>query len=117
METLVLDEESGMRGRHAVDWAEANTIGLKYKAPRQKTWMVERHNELLRIGLHLTESQMIKEGMEVPFPQVLAIVTFTKHALALVNNSTPYQALLVRQPTLLPPLEGGHNSSATDDKI
>ena len=54
METLVMDEETGMRGRCVMDWAEANTVGLKYKAPRQKAWIVERHNELIRHGLHLS---------------------------------------------------------------
>ena len=114
METLTLDEEAGMRHRHAVDWAEVNNIGLKFKAPRQKAWLVERHNELLRRGLHLTESQMVKEGIVMVFAIVLSIVTFMKNALTVVNTSTPYQALFGRQPALLPPLEGGYNGSIVD---
>jgi len=116
MQTLVLDEESGMRGRCAVDWAEANNIGLKYKAPRQKAWIVERHNELLRQGLHTTETQMIKEGIVMPFKVILATVTFAKNALTVINDSTPYQAVLGRQPSILPPLEGGYNGSLVDDQ-
>ena len=103
MQTLVLDEESGMRGRCAVDWAEANNIGLKYKAPRQKAWIVERHNELLRQGLHTTETQMIKEGIVMPFKVILATVTFAKNALTVVNDSTPYQAVGTRKATKHPP--------------
>ena len=35
METLVLDEETGMRGRCATDWAEANSIGLNRPIKRR----------------------------------------------------------------------------------
>ncbi len=114
METLVLDEETGMRGRAAQDWAESNGISLKYKAPRQKAWLVERHNELLREGLHVIETQMIKEGIKAPFEQILATATFMKNALTSVNGSTPYQAVLGRQPAMLPPLEGGYLGQIDD---
>jgi hypothetical protein len=116
MQTLVLDEEGGMRGRCALDWAEANNIGLKYKAPRQKAWLVERHNELLRRGLHTTETQMVKEGIVLPFPVILSIVLFAKNSLTVINDSTPYQAVMGRQPSILPPLEGGYNGSLVDDQ-
>ncbi len=85
METLVMDEETGMRGRCVMDWAEANTVGLKYKAPRQKAWIVERHNELIRHGLHTTETQMIKEGIVAPFEQVVTLVFFMKNSLTVIN--------------------------------
>ena len=76
--------------------------------------MVERHNELLRKGLHLTETQMINEGLTAPFAQVLAITTFAKNALTVINESTPYQAVLGRQPRILPPLEGGYQLQMDD---
>ena len=60
METLTQDEETGMRGQHAAEWAASNEIGLKFKAPRQKAHIVERHNKILRDGLHLTEAQLGK---------------------------------------------------------
>jgi hypothetical protein len=34
MGTLTLDEETGMRGRRAADWADAHNIQLRFKAPR-----------------------------------------------------------------------------------
>ena len=68
---------------------EANNIGLKFKATRQKAWLVEWHNELLRHGLHLTESQMIKEGIVMSFSVILALGAFMKKALTV---AIPYQA-------------------------
>jgi len=59
METLTQDE-TGMRGQHAAEWAASNEIGLKFKAPRQKAHIVERHNKIIRDGLHLTETQLEK---------------------------------------------------------
>jgi len=107
MGTLVTDVESGLSGRCAMDWALANGVNIKFKAPRQKAWIVERHNEILRRGLHGTESQLKKESLTASFEMVLAQVTFMHNSLTVINSSTPYQALLGRQPAMLPPLEGG----------
>ena len=46
MRVLVSDGESGMRSREAADWASAHRIHLKFKAPDQKAWVVERHHEI-----------------------------------------------------------------------
>ena len=108
MGVLVLDEETGMRGQAVIDWSSTHGVHLKFKAPRQKAWIVERHNEVLRRGLHGTESQLLAEDIRVPFEQVLATVTFMGNSLTVVNTSTPYQAVLGRQPAMLPPLDGGH---------
>ena len=105
METLTQDE-TGMRGQHASEWAASNEIGLKFQAPRQKAHIVERHNKILRDGLHFTEAQLEKETIKAPLTVVLAQVTFMKNALTTIHESTAYHALLGRQPALLPPLEG-----------
>ena len=60
-----------MRGQAAIDWAATNGVHLRFKAPRQKAWIVERHNEIFRRGLHGTESQLKREDVKVPFEQVL----------------------------------------------
>ena len=54
MTTLVMDHEPAMQGLYATDWASAQGTALKFKAPRQKAWIVERHNEMLRHGVHTT---------------------------------------------------------------
>ena len=114
MTVLCLDEETGMRGQCAMDWALAVGVHLKFKAPRQKAWLVERHNEIIRQGLHRTESQLRKEDIRATFDQVLATTIFMKNSLTVINSSTPYQALLGRQPAMLPPLEGGHAGQCHD---
>jgi len=108
MTTLTLDEETGMRGQAAFDWASTAGVHMKFKAPRQRAWIVERHNEIIRHGLHTTEQQLIKEGSRCTFVYALAIVLFMKNSLTVINNHTPYQGLLGRQPAMLPPIEGGH---------
>ena len=81
---------------------------MKYKAPRQRAWLVERHNGILREAMHRTEQQCKKEGLIATVEQVLATVVLMHNSLICINNSTPYQALLGRQPAMLPPLEGGY---------
>ena len=107
MQTLTLDGETGMRGKDVDDWAMYNQITLKYKAPHQKAWLVERHNALIRAALQRAEAQVIKESLCISFTTVLGLVTFMHNALVCINNHTPYQGLLGRQPSLLPLLEGG----------
>ena len=67
MHRLTLDEETTMRGRAATDWAVQNQVTLNFKAPRQKAWLVERHNEILRQELHRTELQLKKVSLITSF--------------------------------------------------
>ena len=115
MKLLVLDGETAMRGQAASDWAEANSVELKFKAPDQKAWTAERHQELLRQSCHTTESQLQKEGIHLPFEQVLAMVTFAHNALVHIGRHTPYQGLYGRQPALLPQAEGCTQLELTDE--
>ena len=93
MKVLVVDGEQGLRGRAASDWAEANSVELKFKAPQQKAWIAERHQEILRHTAHTVESQLVKEGISIPFEQVLASITFAHNALTSIGGYTPYQGL------------------------
>ena len=79
-----------MRGQAAFDWAMASGVNLIFKAPRQKAWVVERHNELLRSAIHSSEEQLIKEQALYNFEMLLAAVTFMKNAMTHINRSTPY---------------------------
>ena len=110
MQVLTLDGEIGMRGKDVDDWAMYNQVTLKYKAPHQKAWLVERHNALIRSALQRAETQVTKESLCVSFNVVLGLVTSMHNALVSINNYTPYQALLGRQPALLPPPPRGRIS-------
>ena len=63
----------------------------------------------------MTETQLKRDGVQVPFEQVLATVTFMKNAITVINGATPYQAVLGRQPTILPPLEGGYQGEVSQE--
>lgn len=101
-------KESGLRGQAAFGWASANGISITYKAPRHMAWIVERANDIIRVGLHRTESQLSNESLVTTSSHALAILTFMKNSVTVVNKHTPYQALLGRQPAILAPLECGH---------
>ena len=109
MTTLVLDEEAGMRSQCVMDWAAASGINLIFRASRQKVWLAERHGDIFRSSLQTAEAQLVTEGLAVPFEQVLSSCVFMHNSLTVINNTTPYQALLGRQPAMLPPFEGGHS--------
>ena len=116
MTTLTLDQEAGMRGEEAANWAQKLGIDLRFKAPNQKAWVVERHNEILRQGIHRTEEQLKKDGIDFPAESALSMVTFMKNAITVIGNSTPYQAVLGRQPAMLPPIEGGLSGQYADPR-
>lgn len=109
MSVLTLDQESSLRGKAADDWAIQNQATLYYNAPRLKAWLVERHNEILRQGLHRAEQQILKESLVTSFKIVLALAAFMHNALIVIHKHTPYNVLFGRQPTIFPPLEGGYH--------
>ena len=53
--------EDGIRDRLVMEFRRV--LFRSFKSPRQKAWLVERHNEILRQGLHKTEQQLIKEEL------------------------------------------------------
>ena len=108
MYILTLDGEIGMMAKDVDDWATYSQVTLQYKAPYQKAWLVERHNVLIRAALQRAGSQVIEESLCISFHTVLGLFTFMRNAFVCINNHTPYQVLLGRQPHLLPPLEGGY---------
>ena len=57
-----MDEESGMRSIAAQHLAMSNQVTLQFKAPRQKAWLVELHNEILRQALRRVETQIKQES-------------------------------------------------------
>ena len=63
MKVLTLDGETGMKGKDVDDWAMYSQTTMRYKAPHQKAWLVERHNALIRNALQKAESQVIKESL------------------------------------------------------
>ena len=80
-------------------------IGIKFtpRAPQQHTRIVERRGALFRDVIHRTDAQLEIEGLlDIPFEYRLAEAAFAGNALVTVNNTTPYNAVYGRVPSLLP---------------
>ena len=63
-----------MRSNEADDWAMFSQVELKYEAPHQTPWLVDRRNALIRSVSQRAESQAIKESL-------LGLGTFVHNAL------------------------------------
>ena len=107
VKTLAPGGETGMRGKDADDWALFGQTAMKHNAQHQTARLVERRNASIRSAVQRAESQVIKEASCISFATVLGLDTSMHNALVPINAHTPYQALLGRQPHLLPPLGGG----------
>ena len=79
-----------------------HSIILRPRAPGQHARMIERRGAILRHAMHCTEEQLIREGVTVTFPQLLAQALYCGNALVSHGGATPYQARLGTQPRVLP---------------
>ena len=75
-ENLVIDGESSLNCAEAKTRLKDKGILVKAKAPSQHARMVERRHAILRHAMHVTEEQLIDEGIRVTFKQLLAHCTF-----------------------------------------
>eukprot|EP00969_Alexandrium_andersonii_P004577 197099-Alexandrium_andersonii.AAC.1 len=66
------------------------------RAPGQQVAHIDRRPALLRGVTHRVVEQHRREGLDVPFAQVLAECVFAGNTLISVNGSTPYQAVYGR---------------------
>ena len=94
---MVLDQEVGLRGDLAIHWAQKWGFRFAYKAPRQKAWIVERHNEIIRQGIPETESQTRGPGSIMTSPDWAT--TRSVETKTAINNSRQVRFLL-RMPLL-----------------
>lgn len=88
MKVLTLDGETGTRRNDIDHWARYNQIALKFEAPHQKAWLVERHDALIRSASQRAESHVIKESLCVSFGTIFGLVAFMHIALVSIDNST-----------------------------
>eukprot|EP00971_Amphidinium_carterae_P149201 2958405-Amphidinium_carterae.3 len=75
-EVITMDGERGLHSLYVADWAEANNVQMRFRAPHQHAWIVERHNAVLRTSLHRMESQCQDEGRR---PHLSTIVSLAVH--------------------------------------
>ena len=102
MEVATMDGETGMRSKEVHDWAMSNQVPSTHKARHQKARLVERHNAFIGSALNGAESQVSKESLRMSLAIVIGFAVFMRDVLVFINKRTPYQALLGRQPHVLP---------------
>ena len=101
---LHVDGESGLN----TDAVKANLkrqgTQVHTRAPQQHARFIERRGAILRASMHITEEQCKRESVAVTFTQLLSTSVFAGNALVSVGDATPYQAVVGRQPAMLPPI-------------
>ena len=80
-ETVLSDQEGGLIPDDIGQWFSNKGIQFEFRARNQHSSMVERHNELLRRQLHVTEDQANTESLGTSFRMLLAESLFAKNAL------------------------------------
>lgn len=80
-ETGLSDQEGGLIPDDIGQWFSNKGIQFEFRARNQHSSMVERHNELLRRQLHVTEDQANTESLGTSFRMLLAESLFAKNAL------------------------------------
>ena len=117
MKELIMDGESGVAAS-ALAGSFLSRLGIKYipRAPQQHARIVERRGALLRDVIHRIDAQLKIEGLlDIPFEYRLAEAVFAGNALVTVNNTTPYNAVYGRVPSLLPNMnQTNGNGELTD---
>eukprot|EP00971_Amphidinium_carterae_P232785 4619851-Amphidinium_carterae.4 len=99
---LTVDGEKGLHSLFTADWAEINGVNMRYKAPHQHAWIVERHNQTLREALHRMETQCEAEGRHPSLPIMVSLATHMKNVLTTYSGHSPQQAVLGRTSSILP---------------
>ena len=104
MKTLVTDPESGLNTPSAIGRLKRTGTILKIKGKDQHARYVERRGAVLRHSLHVAQTQADREGLNITFKELLAHCTFAGNSLTHVGGVTPYQVVMGRQPSMLPPI-------------
>ena len=105
MTQLIADGETGLWREDVANRIRRQGIELKLRSPQQHARYIERRGAILRVSLHVMETQLEREGLVYSFPALLAEAIFAGNSLVHVGGVTPYNAVYGRQPAMLPPLE------------
>lgn len=115
MQELYFDGESGLTTDYAKAHLKRLGVDLKIRAPGQHAQYAERHGALLRIVMHLTEDQCKREGIPITMKMLVTQSLFVLNAMTTVGDSSPYNAVLGRQPAILPPLADSTTADGAGD--
>eukprot|EP00971_Amphidinium_carterae_P242348 4812008-Amphidinium_carterae.1 len=103
MQILIVDGETGLDSETSDMYFQLKGIVKRTIAPGQHARVADRRAALLRDAVHKVEGQLYDEGISTPFTRVLADCVFCTNSLWTFDGASPYNALLGRQPHILPP--------------
>ena len=102
MEVLIFDGETGLDDEESTTFFQLRGVCKRTAAPRQHTRIADRKIAVLRDTVHKINTQLVNDGVNVPFVRVVAEATFALNALTSINGLSPYTAVLGRVPAMLP---------------
>ena len=114
---MIKDGESGVAAS-ARAGSLLSRLGIKFvpHAPQQHARIVERRGALFRDVTHRIDAQLKIEGLlDIPFEYRMAEAVFAGNALVTVNNTTPYNAVYGRLPSLLPNMNQTNGNGELSD--
>eukprot|EP00971_Amphidinium_carterae_P226627 4494992-Amphidinium_carterae.2 len=109
MQTIVIDGETALDCDASDAYFHLRGITKRTVAPGQHARVADRRAALLRDAVHkfMIEAHLYNEGITVPFARVLSDCVFCTNSLCqslwTFDGASPYNALLGRQPHILPP--------------
>jgi hypothetical protein len=104
MKVFHFDGELGLDNDAAEAYFQLKGIQKRTAAVKQHVRTADRRVQVLRSTIHKIETQLNTEAIDVTFQRILSEATFVGNAMTNVHGITPYNAVLGRQPALLPDL-------------
>ena len=80
LSTLITDQEGALTSREVTAFLARQGIAVKFRPKNTKAWMVERHNEIVRQGMHRLYDSCVANSLAIPLRHRLCEVFFYKNA-------------------------------------
>ena len=86
---LVTDQEGAIKSHEFGSFLAKNNISVKFKPKGTKAFAVERHNEIVRQGMHRLRDSCVEASIAIPIRHRLFEVIFYKNALLQYGGFSP----------------------------
>ena len=113
---LVTDGESALVTAKNKSRFAALQTNLVVRAPGQHAHFAERHGAMLSYTTNCLIEDRKQCGISEPMPNILSEAILALNTLTCVGGTTPYQAVIGRQPGLLPPIDGNPPQDSVDGR-
>ena len=116
MQTIISDQEGALTSHEFASFLARHDIQVKLKPKNTKAFTVERHNSIVREGMHRLYDLCVLNCLAVPLRHRLFEVIFFKNAMLQYGGFSPYNSVIGQQPALLPNIENTNTELAEDDR-